>query len=551
MPVREDVVEGALLRGVAETQTEHRLRFPFAERTLVHVLERQARERPDHPWLVFDSRETLTFGQASDRVQRFAEAVLEHVGPAPRVALFLRNQIEFMPAFLGAQAAGGLSVPLNAELKGPLLETMLSRAGAQVLIVRAELLQVLEALPGLGSVELVLLCGTEDGPQVLHGVPVQRFDAFLPDRSRERRLPRTTDIGALMFTSGTSGGSKAAVCTNHYLYWFPACVADALELTDDDVLSTPLQICHVAALHNFANAALHAGITAHLKTWFSASSYWQDAAADGATFSMLMGQMASMVLRAVPEAPPHRQAFTYVLPQPVDREEFERRYRTTVVWQGWGMTEIFPHIITRHPLQDVTADTIGPAPSWVDVGVVDEDDRLLPPGTLGEMVYRPRLPFTMASGYFEDPEATSRAFRNLMFHTGDLGYYDEDGNIHFVMRNQDAIRRRGENISAVELERVVLAHPAVVDVAAYAVPAELGEHEVKLDVVGEQQIDLDELHSWLVEVLPRYMVPTYLEQRESLPKTVSQRVEKYRLMAEPLDRPTVRAYEAARRSPRS
>jgi carnitine-CoA ligase len=240
-------------------------------------------------------------------------------------------------------------------------------------------------------------------------------------------------------------------------------------------------------------------------------------------------------------------AHVYVLPQPQDRVEFERRYGTTVVWQGWGMTEIFPHLPRRDRLEGVPADTIGPAPAWVDHGVVDADDRMLGPGELGELVYRPLLPDAMARGYFGDAETTARAFRNFMFHTGDLGYYDEQGRVHFVMRNQDSIRRRGENISAVELENVARTHPDVVDAAAFAVPAELGEHEVKLDVVLRGAPDLDALHAWLREQLPRYMVPRYLEARPDLPRTPSQRVEKYKLAADGLDRPQVREFDLRRR----
>jgi crotonobetaine/carnitine-CoA ligase len=124
--------------------------------------------------------------------------------------------------------------------------------------------------------------------------------------------------------------------------------------------------------------------------------------------------------------------------------------------------------------------------------------------------------------------------------------YDTHGRVHFVMRNQDAIRRRGENISAVELERVALSHPMVVDAAAYAVPAELGEHEVKLDLVVRDGTKLDDLHAWLRDQLPRFMVPRYLEARTELPRTPSQRVEKYKLAATGLDRPSVREYDARR-----
>jgi crotonobetaine/carnitine-CoA ligase len=538
------------MRGTGPDLGALALRFAPEERTLLHVLRAQALERPDHEWLVFDSRDHMTFRETQDAAYRFADAVRRTSGMEGQVALFLRNQREFMPAFLGAQAAGGVAVPLNPELQGPLLQRVLAKCRARILVARADLLDRLATLDGLGSVGLIVACGlTDDAPGEVLGVPIVDFDAWLSAASPviPDSLPAPSDVAALVFTSGTSGGSKAAVWSHHYLYLSSACVSDALQHGPDDVLSTPLQMCHIAGLQNFANSALHVGCTAHLKSRFSASRYWEEVAEDGVTFSMLMGQMASMVLKEVPEAPPHHLKHVYVLPQPQDREEFERRYRTKVLWQGWGMTEIFPHPPGRERLEGVPADTIGPPPAWVDFGVVDEQDRLLGPGELGELVYRPLMPDGMAKGYFEDPAATVAAFRNFMFHTGDLGYYDEEGRIHFVMRNQDAIRRRGENISAVELEGVALRHPDVLDAAAYAVPAALGEHEVKLDVVLRRDIPLDELHAWLTDQLPRYMVPRYLERRGVLPKTLSQRVEKYKLVQDGLDRAEVQTFEPARR----
>jgi crotonobetaine/carnitine-CoA ligase len=516
------------------------------------VLADQADQRPDQDWLVFDGgadpRDRLTFRAAQQQAYRFAAAV--RAAGATTTALLLRNQREFMPAFLGTQAAGGVAAPLNPELRGPLLETVLGRCGAELLVVRADLLEVLAAAPSLAGVRLVLSCGDAGGPSSVHGVPVVPVEEWCADHAADAppELPAPWDLAALVFTSGTSGGSKAARWPHHYLYLSSATVSDALGHTPADVLSTPLQMCHIAGLQVFAGSALHVGCTAHLKSRFSARSWWDEIAADGATFAMLMGPMAGMVLDAVPAAPEHRLGHVYVLPQPAGREEFERRYGTTVIWQGWGMTEIFPHVPTKQRIEGVPADTIGPAPSWVDYGVVDEHDRLLAPGELGEMVYRPLLPDAMARGYYRDPEATTRAFGNCMFHTGDLGYYDELGRIHFVMRNQDAIRRRGENVSAVELEAVARGHDAVVDAAAYAVPSELGEHEVKLDVLGRPALDLDVLHAWLVEQLPRFMVPRYLEQRADFPRTLSQRVEKYKLAREGVDRPEVREY-AVRRQP--
>jgi len=549
MPIESNAGPG-LLRGTGPGLGPFATEYAPDRRSLLRVLADRARAAPNVDWLVFDSSARLTFETAREEVARVGQTVLEAGLAGANVALLMRNRLEFMPVLLGAQAGGAVPVPLNPELRAGMLATLLRRCDARAVFVERDLLARIADLDDLGGVELVVVCGDESSlPGSVNGVAVHGYSSWrgTEQLDLDAAAPDASAVAMMMFTSGTSGGSKAAVWTHHYLYLAASCVADALEFGPDEVLTTPLQMCHIAGLQVFAGASLRAGCTAHLKSRFSASAYWDDVARDGATFSMLMGPMTAAVLRAVPEAPPHRLHTLYVLPQPAERVEFEQRYRTRIVWQGWGMTEIFPHLPRRERIEDVPADTIGPAPSWVDYGVVDEHDRLLPPNQLGEMVYRPLIPDAMASGYYGDASTTARAFRNFMFHTGDLGYYDEAGRIHFVMRNQDSIRVRGENVSAVELEAIATTHPDVTEAAAYAVTAPDGEQEIKLDVVTS--CELPELHVWLTEQLPRYMVPRYLERRTELPRTPSQRVEKYRLAAEGLDRPAVAEYRRTRNAP--
>jgi crotonobetaine/carnitine-CoA ligase len=318
------------------------------------------------------------------------------------------------------------------------------------------------------------------------------------------------------------------------------------------VLTTALPLCHMAGLSLVACSALHAGARAEMKSRFSVQAFWPDVAADGATFAIIFGPMAAMLLKTVPEAPPHELRNVFCVPFPPDGGEFERRYGVKLLWQGYGMTEVMPHPMPREMEVGVPHDTIGHAVSFIEYGAVDEHDRVLPPGEVGELVYRSLLPHGMARGYYKEAEATAHAFRNFMFHTGDLGYVDDDGRAHYLGRRQDRIRRRGENISADELEFVALSHPDVIEAAAFAVPAELGEHEVKLDVVlRDDGPSLPQLHAWLVDKLPRYMVPRYLQRRAAMPKTPTQKIEKFKLAAEGVDGPDVQAFELPRRPPRA
>jgi len=539
-----------LLRGQGPDLGPCATRFPVEERTLLHLLRAQARERGDATWLVFDGRDRLTFGEAQDRVNAVAHAVRDSAGDGAHVALLLPNQVEWFPAFLGAMAAGGVAVPLNAELRGPLLEFVIAKSEARILVTRTDTLDRLAALDGLGSVELVVACGAGEAPGAVGGAPVVRCEDWVAGRptTPPRALPGPADVAQIQFTSGTTGESKGVVCPHHFLFLYSALECDTLAHPDGAVLTTPMPLYHAAALHLIAASALQLGCTAHLKSRFSARAFWPDAAADEATFGIVFGPMAAILLKTVAEAPEHRMTHMFCVPFPPGGEEFERRFRVKLLWQGYGSTEVMPHPMPRELIEGVPYDTIGHPVAWMEYGAVDEDDRLLPPGELGQLVYRPLIPDAMAREYFRAPEATAAAFRNGMFHTGDLGFVDDEGRVHYRGRRQDRIRRRGENVSASELEFVALRHEDVIEAAAYGVPGELGEHEIKLDVILRDGAGpLAELHAWLAEQLPRYMVPLYLERRSGFPKTPSERVEKYKLAAEPLDRAEVEVFEPVRR----
>jgi carnitine-CoA ligase len=530
----------ALLAGGGADFGPHTLRYAPADRTLLRVLADQADARPNHPWLIFDGTEALTFADAYDLMLRVAASLTRDGFDGSHVALMMRNQVEFMPGFLGSMAAGGVTVPLNAEARGPLLHKVITASDARVLIVRTDLLERLVGLPDVGGLELIVAVGAGDRPDAVGAVPVVGWADWLAASGESpANWPSAFDTALIQFTSGTTGMSKGAIYSHHFLFLYSSTQSDSLRHGPGDVLSTPLPMFHVAALHLIANAALHAGCTAHLKSRFSAREYWTQISADGATFSIILGPMAAIIDKTVDSAPAHRLKGMFCVPPPPGRERFEQKFDVRMLWQGYGMTEVSTITMPLVMRADVPNDTIGQPVRWMDFGVVDENDQLVGPGVAGELVFRPRVPYSMASGYYGDPAATVQAFRNFAFHTGDIGVYDEDGTLHYRGRKQEHIRRRGENVSAPELELVALAHPAVLEAAAYGVASEFGEHDIKLDIVLADELELIELHDWLRQNLPKYMVPRYLERRTSFPKTPSERIEKYRLAELALDRPEV------------
>ena len=232
----------------------------------------------------------------------------------------------------------------------------------------------------------------------------------------------------------------------------------------------------------------------------------------------------------------------YCPPPPANRAELAERFGIELLIQGFGMTEIYPMpMVLRRAGRGHAAGHRRPA---ADVDGLRRRRRprraASPPGELGEIVFRPQLPHAMMSGYFKNPEQTAEACRNLMFHTGDIGYYDELGRLHYRGRTQERIRVKGEMVSAPELEYLALSHPDVLEAAAFGVPAELGEEDIKLDVrLTGDAVGRGAARAGWPSAAPRYMVPRYIELRDGFPKTPSERIEKYKLKAEGVERPGV------------
>lgn len=230
----------------------------------------------------------------------------------------------------------------------------------------------------------------------------------------------------------------------------------------------------------------------------------------------------------------HLDRCVFIPMSPAAQYQFEERFGTRVLAEGYGQTEVLPATMggvregRDRPRDQPSA---GRAVPWLDVAVVDDADQVLPAGQSGEIVVRPREPNAIFAGYWHKEAATLEAWRNLWHHTGDLGYFDSGGMLYFVDRKKDALRRRGENVSSVELEAAIVRHPDIAQVAVHAAPSELSEDEIKACLVLEPgvAVEPDGLFRYFRDHLPYYAIPRYVEVMDELPANAVGRILKHKL----------------------
>jgi crotonobetaine/carnitine-CoA ligase len=281
--------------------------------------------------------------------------------------------------------------------------------------------------------------------------------------------------------------------------------------------------------------ALLTGTPCAIDARFSATDFWDRCRHYGATMTFTLGAMHIFLWNA-PERPDDADNPLRVLsaiPMPPDLEEpFKKRFGLEEIVQGYGQSEVMT-VLARTRGRTWKPHSLGEPQAGLEVALLDDADQPVPAGEAGELCVRPREPFSLFNGYFNNDAATVRAWRNLWYHTGDLARCDEDGEYFFVDRKADFIRYKGRNLSSFAVEAAVAAHPAVAQAAAHGVPAEELESEAEMKVCVVLQPDAtltaDALARFVNENAPYFFVPRYIEFLEALPQTPTGRVQKYKL----------------------
>lgn len=498
------------------------------------ILSQVAERQGEQAWVTDETGRSLTFRQACDGAAR-AAGFFQSLGiqKADRVAMFVSNGIDFVLAWLGLGRAGMVSVMINTELRGDFLLHQLKDSGVQSIVVDADLLPVLtEVLPRAPQLRNIVVVGAASLPAI-EGRNSLAWEAHQQAAPCASSAPNGSEIACIMYTSGTSGPSKGVLMPHAHCTLYGIGSIKCLQLTPEDRFYICLPLFHANGLLMQLGATICAGIPAFIRRRFSASGWLEDIRKHRLTVTNLIGTTQAFVVTQPPTPNDRDHELRAVLSSPnVPQHEaiLRERFGVRDVVSGFGMTEVNIPIWGRlgHPAPGAAGWT---HEEHFEVQIVDpETDAPMPSGQVGEIIVRPRVPFGFMAGYFNAPEKTVEAWRNLWFHTGDAGVMDATGLVTFIDRIKDCIRRRGENISATQVEDIVCELPGVAEVAAYAVPSDLpgGEDEVMLAVVEQPgaAVDCAVMVRMAAERLPRFAAPRYVKIVPELPKTATGKVKR-------------------------
>jgi carnitine-CoA ligase len=469
------------------------------------------------------------------------------LGHGDRIATLLDNRAEQVVSFFAALKLGAIQVPINTAYKGEFLRHQLADCGARIFVVQGDYLSRAVETVGAGTTPDLTHCIIVDAPDaILDAVPAIRWPDAMA-RGGEDPIDvsqvRPSDLACFIYTAGTTGPSKGCMLSQNYIVSLADQIARTWQREPEDVILTPLPLFHFNAISVCVVGTLLVGGSAAIERRFSVSNFWPEIKRTGATMVSMLGSLAILIANADdhPDQTGHRLRLCAAAPMPPDTDRaWQERFGCRTFSAGYGLTEA-SLISMLDPGETNKPGAMGkPNVHEFEVRLVDDDDGDVPVGEVGEIVCRPNRPNVMFSGYWNRPDSTVDATRNLWFHTGDLGRLDEDGFIYFVDRKKEALRRRGENISSFEMEKTLFGHPALRDVAVHAVPSEIGEDDVKITVVLQDDAHLteEELCRWMADRVPYFAIPRYVEFRADLPRNPVGRVLKYQLRAEGATRNT-------------
>lgn len=501
------------------------------------LLEERACMVPYKTFLMYKN-ERFTYAQMDANANRMANFLLSKGGgKGLGLAIFMKNSPRFLDIFFGAQKIGMYLVPLNPELKGDNLKYVIEHSDVSFLALDAELLDGFTPIASSVKLKGVFVDDIEEESRGI-SIPssiIRLSEAYAPRASTVK--PKTgynkQDMCLIMYTSGTSGRRKGVVYRYYNTTVKKLCIMSNVILNSDDVCYTPLALIHGNALFLTITTAMAAKASVALSRKFSASKFWEEVCTYNATTFNTLGSMIPILMKQPPKPNDADNKVRYVLSAACPAEmwgPFEKRFGLKI-YEGYGAVDGGGKAIMN--FGTAPAGSLGkpiPPAKPGEMRLVDAQGKDVPTGTPGELIFK----VSGSKGrveYYKNEEASNEKVHDGFLYTGDLVRMDEQGYLYFVGRNTESMRRGGENVSAYEVEHAIMEHPAVEEVAVYAVPSELAEDEImaSIKLVQGQSVKPQKLIAFMQDKLERFAVPRYIRFVSEFPMTNTHRIIKKEL----------------------
>jgi carnitine-CoA ligase len=504
--------------------------------TLPELVKALARKHGDAHATEIDGR-SLTYREIDEFSDRVAASfAVVGIAKGDHIVGMMFNCTEAVISWLAAAKLGAVWIPLNVGLVGQDLAYALTDAMPKLLVADPD--NALKLANGATGALLPRHCYLT-GDEARWGF--KPFNALLAGNER----PPDVELGAgdpalVIYTGGTTGLPKGVVLPHFACICGGLRTVETLEIKPGDHYLSIGQLFHVGGLFGAFLGPLIGAASSTIERKFSLSNYWRRVRETKATLIDPLGAALTLLCRA-PQSPDdrnhHVRASLGITAGTADHipGEFTTRFGIKLI-NLYSLSECGGTMIVRNTIESSKPNSNGKSWGWAEVAIQDDVGRALPPNTLGEIVLRPNYPFIFMLGYLNNPEKTLQTFSNLWLHTGDLGYLDEDGYLYFRGRQAHWLRRWGENISAYEVETIIVSHPDVSEVTIVGVPSELGDEEVKAFIVPRPGAEFDfvQFSYWCAKNMAAFKIPRFIEIVERFPRSVVKgEIERHKLRALP------------------
>ncbi|MFT4923822.1 MAG: acyl-CoA synthetase (AMP-forming)/AMP-acid ligase II [Haloarculaceae archaeon] len=511
---------------------------PRRLRTVTDALEQKVSEAGEETFIQFEG-EALSYAALDRRANAIANALADRgVEPDDTVCLFLYNSLPYVTTYFALAKLGAIAAPIDTRFTGETLSVVLSETGASTILIDAQTRDAYEAVQDdVANITTEYFVGAQPSDR-----PYRDFESLLTgDESTPPDVTVTeTDTLSVTFVQRYATEEPKGVCLPHYSYintgWEVA--ANLFGFDADDHLFTTLPLYSIFTFQLGVMGALLGDARITLAGPFDPDRFWQQVDHHGATIILYLGRMLSVLYNQSSERVrrdnPVDLAIGHGFGFDTDEtliKNFEDRFDITVL-EGYGVTQTAT-IATYNTPEDRRIGSSGRPVSYATVQIVDDNDWPVPRGESGEIVVRPTRPNTMLQGYLDDHEGTVELTRNQWIHSGDIGYLDEDGYLHFVASRENSIYRGriAGRISALEIESVIDSQPDVRKSAVVGVENEEGNEAIKAVVVPREGTDLNpvDICQHCEQQLPYVKVPRYVTIRSELPRNPSGKIRKHAL----------------------